>query len=178
MELQEAMEKRRSIRAFQAGCPVTRDEIRALLEAASLAPSWKNGQPARYYCVVSPEKAEEIARACLPDFNAEHAENAALVVTAFVSGRSGFSKDGTADNECGNGWGFYDLGLACENLVLKAADMGLGTLIMGIRDGEKLRQMLEIPPEETIAAVIAVGHPAEEPSKPPRKTPDEIARFF
>lgn len=45
----------------------------------------------------------------------------------------------------GNGWGCYDLGLQNENFVLKAAELGYGTLIMGLRDGEQLRKVLDIP---------------------------------
>ena len=36
----------------------------------------------------------------------------------------------------------YDLGLANENLLLKAAEMGIGTLVMGIRDEKKLHEIL------------------------------------
>ena len=59
--------------------------------------------------------------------------------------RAGFQKDGTADNELGNGWGCYDLGLQNENLVLKAVDLGLSTLIMGLREADRLREILNIP---------------------------------
>ncbi len=44
----------------------------------------------------------------------EEFKGAALVVTAFVKDRSGFTQDGTPDNEVGNGWGYYDLGLHDE----------------------------------------------------------------
>ena len=54
----------------------------------------------------------------------------------------------------GNGWGCYDLGLQNENFVLKAAELGYGTLIMGLRDGEQLRKVLDIPEEETVVAVL------------------------
>ncbi len=86
-----------------------------------------------------------------------------LVVSTFVHNRAGFQKDGTADNEIGNGWGCYDLGLQNENLVLKAAELGYGTFIMGMRDGEKIRKVLDIPETETVVGVIAVGVPGEEP---------------
>ena len=87
-------------------------------------------------------------------------------------------KDGTADNELGNGWGCYDLGLQNENLILKAEDLGLSTLIMGIRESDKLRELLDIPETETVVSVIAVGKAAESPARPPRKELDAIAKFF
>ena len=117
-------------------------------------------------------------RECLPEMNAGKCENAVLLVSTFVHNRVCFQKDGTADNEIGNGWGCYDLGLQNENLILKAAALGLSTLIMGLREADKLRELLDIPDTETIVAVIAVGKADESPNRPPRKELDEIARFF
>ena len=106
------------------------------------------------------------------------AENAALIITTFVQNRSGFQKDGTPDNELGNGWGCYDLGLQNENLVLKAWELGYGTVIMGLRTGDKLREILSIPETETVVAVIAIGKAAEEPARPKRKDVEDIVKFF
>ena len=83
-----------------------------------------------------------------------------------------------ADNELGNGWGCYDLGLQNENLILKAEDLGLSTLIMGLRESDKLRELLDIPETETVVSVIAVGKADESPARPPRKELDTIAKFF
>ena len=100
------------------------------------------------------------------------------MVTTFVASRSGFERDGTPTNECGNGGGYYDLGLHNENFVLRAKDMGLDTLIMGIRDANKLREMLSIPEAETVVAVIAVGKAAQSPDKPKRKESADILKVF
>lgn len=101
-----------------------------------------------------------------------------LVVTTFVSNRSGFDRDGNPDNECGNGWGYYDLGLHNENFILKAKELGLDTLIMGIRDSEKIRKELNIPETETVVSVIAVGYGTVAPAKPKRKAVDDILKFY
>lgn len=178
MDFSQLLEARRSVRCYDAERSVTREQINELVAAAIQAPSWKNSQTARYYCVLGGELRERFAAECLPEFNAKNCAGAALLVTAFVANRSGFSRDGRPDNECGNGWGFYDLGLHNENLVLKAADMGLATLIMGIRDAERIRSFLGIPETETIVSVIAVGYPAQTPEKPKRKSPEEIVKFF
>ena len=87
-------------------------------------------------------------------------------------------REGNPDNECGNGWGYYDLGLHNENFVLKAKELGLDTLIMGIRDGEAIRKQLSIPDTETVVAVIAVGYGKTTPEKPKRKSPEDIVKFF
>lgn len=95
-----------------------------------------------------------------------------------VENSSGFNPDGEPTNELGNGWGFYDLGLNNENLILKARDMGLDTLVMGIRDADKIREMLTISQDETIVSVIALGYGTQEPKMPKRKAAEDIVKFF
>lgn len=60
MELQSALENRKSIRSYLSK-DVEPEKLTALIEAASLAPSWKNSQTARYYVIHTPEKLEQIA---------------------------------------------------------------------------------------------------------------------
>ena len=73
---------------------------------------------------------------------------------------------------------FRDLGLQNAYMILKASELGLDTLIMGIRDSAALRAELNIPENEEIAAVIAVGYRKTEPHFNPRKDLDEILKFF
>ena len=178
MEFQKLIETRRTVRKYAADSKVTREQMEALIRAAQEAPSWKNSQTGRYYCLLSEEMTQQFRTDCLPSGNALKSENAALIVTTFVHNRSGFKQDGTADNELENGWGCYDLGLQNANLVLKAEELGYGTLIIGIRDAQKIREVLSVPEEETIVSVIAVGIPAEEPNRPKRKETEDIVRFF
>lgn len=150
-----------------------------MIKAAILAPSWKNTQTSRYYCVLSEDKVAEFSQKCLPEFNQKNSAGAgALIVTTFVKGLVGFDNDGNPVNEVGDGWGYYDLGLQNENLLLKATELGLDTLVMGIRDGEAIREMLHIPETENVVAVIAVGYKAKEANMPKRKEVEEIAKFF
>lgn len=178
MEFQSVIEARRSVRAFDADRTVTKEQVTELVEAGILAPSWKNSQTARYYCLLEHEKCNAFAKECLPDFNSNSAKGAALVITTFVANRSGFDRDGNADNEAGNGWGFYDLGMHNENFILKAKEMGLDTLVMGIRDADKIRAFLSIPETEIIVSVIAVGYGAVNPDKPKRKQAEDILQFL
>ena len=178
MEFQKLIEKRRTVLKYVKGNTVTKEDILAMVKAAQEAPSWKNSQTGRYYCVMDETDVARFRQECLPEMNAGKCENAVLIISTFVHDRAGFQKDGTADNELGNGWGCYDLGLQNENLVLKAAELGYGSLIMGIRDADKIREFLEIPQEETVVAVIAVGVPGEQPDRPKRKEVEEIVKFL
>ena len=180
MEFDNVLKERRSVRKYKASA-VTGEQLEKLIEAAQYAPSWKNLQTSRYYCVLSENAVKELREKCLPEFNQANSDGAgAYIVTTFVKNVSGYTIEGQPRNECGNGWGYYDLGLASANIILEARNQGLDTLIMGIRDGEKIRQMLAIDESEEIVAVIGVGVREDgfEPKMPKRKEMSEVAKFI
>jgi len=178
MELMKTVNDRRSIRKYEAGVEITADQIKELVACAQLAPSWKNSQTGRYYAAIS-EEAKAKIYAALPEFNVNSSSNAsALIVTTFEMKRAGFDREGNPDNELGDQWGAYDLGLQNENLLLKAVEMGYDTLVMGIRNGDALREALEIPTSQQVVAVIAVGKKVEEATMPKRKEVDSILKIF
>ena len=172
MEFQTLIENRRSVRKYSSHTNVTKEQIQQLVQVALEAPSWKNTETGRYYCVLSEDMSQKLRKECLCYANNDvKTEHAALIVTTFVHNRAGFQTDGTPDNEIGNG-------LQNENLILKATELGLSTLIMGLRDGDKIREMLSIPESETIVSVIAVGKADEEPSRPRRRELEDVLKFF
>ncbi len=56
--------------------------------------------------------------------------------------------------------------------------MGFDTLIMGMRDADKLRQLFSIPSEETVMAVIALGYRAAQPVQPRHRQLDDMVKFY
>lgn len=177
MELQDVLEQRRSIREYRTD-PVDDKTIVEIIKAGILAPSWKNSQVARYYAVRSEEMLKKV-REALPEFNQKNTKNApVLLVTTIVKNRSGFNPDGTPSNELGNGWGYYDCGMHNMNVLLKATELGLSTLVMGIRDEQTLRTVLRVPEEEMIVSVIGLGYSDAKPSMPKRKQAEEIITFL
>ena len=177
MELSKVMHTRRSVREY-INKPVEQEKLIEVISAAQLAPSWKNSQVSRYYVVTGEEKLAEVKNALSPYNQKNMADAPALIVTAIVLNRSGYEKDGTPTNELGNGWGFYDCGLQSMNLLLKATELGLSTLVMGIRDNEKIKKILGIPETEAVVSVIGVGYSNAGPAMPKRKEIDDIAKFF
>ena len=179
MEYAQLLESRRSIRKYKPGMKISEDQIKVMIDAAIQAPTWKNSQTGRYYVAMSEDKINYLKNQCLPSFNAASCENAvALIVTAYETKRSGFERDGNPTNELGDKWGVYDLGLQNENLILKARETGYDTLIIGIRDADKIRSGFDIPESQEIVSVIAVGVRENDAEKPKRKTPEDITRFF
>ncbi len=171
----EAIVNRRSIRKYK-NTPVTEDQVRELLLAGSLAPSWTNSQPSRYYVAMG-EARDKVAD-MLPSFNKNNVENApVLIVTTVVKGTSGYRKDGSESTHLGDGFTHFDNGLRVENICLKAVEMGLGTLIMGIYNEKEIREYFEIPEIQEVVCVLSVGYPESQPDARPRLSVDEIAVF-
>ena len=179
MELDAVLRERRSMRKYQPDRKVSRGQVEEVLKAAVFAPSWKNSQTARYYVVMSDDMLKTVKETCLPSFNPTNCKDApVLIVASGVKNRSGDDNDGTPSNELGNGWGCYDLGMHNQNLLLKAKDLGLDTLVMGIRDADKLRELLSIGEDQEVVSVIALGYGAADPQMPKRNMVEEIARFY
>ena len=178
MEFNQLLESRRSIRKYKQE-KVDQSLIKEMIQAAIQAPSWKKSQTARYHVVMDENLLKQIKEDALPTFNANNCKDApVLIVCSFVKNRAGFEKDGTTTNEVGQGWGYYDCGLHNENLILKAKDLGLDTLVMGIRNEEKIRTLLNINENEIIVSVISVGYRDIEPTKPNRKEVEAITKFY
>ena len=172
----DVMSSRRSIRSYDAKKKITEAEVRTLLTAVQDAPSWANQQPTKYYVAISPQKLEAVQNLVGPN-KARIMGAPVLIVSTYERGKSGFFQ-GNATNEVGDGWGAYDNGLSNCYLILKARAMGFDTLIMGMRDAEKLRQLFAIPSGENVMAVIALGYRTEEPRKPVHRPLDDIVKFY
>ncbi len=175
MEFKELIDARRSVRSYESG--IEHDALVQILKEAQRAPSWKNQQTSRCYAVETPEILEDLRAAALPSFNRNSSAHAALIVTTYVRNVVGF-QEGKPVNEIGNGWGAYDLGLHDAYLTLAARNAGYDTLIMGIRDAQSIRDRLNIPENEEIMSVIAVGKRSADVPMRPRRELDEVVRFF
>ena len=71
----------------------------------------------------------------------------------------------------------FDAGVACQSFCLAAKEYGLGTVIMGIFDEAGISEYLEIPDDQELAALIALGYPDIVPEAPVRKTTDVLLQF-
>lgn len=171
----EVVANRRSVRSYDKSKKISEEQIRTLIATTQEAPSWANVQATRYYVVMSDAKKQEVLPAMLG--NQERAGTApVLIVTTFKRDQSGFF-NGQAANEVGNSWGAFDAGLSNAFLVLKAKEMGFDTLIMGLRDADALKRILDIPYDETVMSVVAVGYGNQSPKRPERKPLFDIMKI-
>ena len=92
-----------------------------------------------------------------------------LIAQTFVKNRSGYERDGSFTTDREGGWQYFDCGVAAQTFCLAAHDLGLGTVIMGVFDRAEVEKSLNVPENQELMALIAVGYPDETPAAPRRK---------
>lgn len=177
MTAKECITGRRSIRRFTAE-PVPHDLLEQIVETASFAPSWKNTQITRYIAVEGEMKDKLAACTTVWAGNGTIMNSAPMVIAVtVVTGRSGFERDGSFSTGKGDGWQMYDAGVASEAFCLAAYEQGLGTVIMGLYDEADVVKLLEIPDNQELVALIAIGYPAQSPDAPQRKPVADLLSY-
>lgn len=180
MEALECIKTRRSIRKFKEEA-VSHDTIDAIIAAAAMAPSWKNTQISRYNIIENRNILNDIADNCVLDFeyNQKTIKRAPqLVVVSMIEKRCGYEKDGSFTTSKEDRWEMFDAGIASQTFCLAAHDMGIGTVILGIFDEDKVAKAINLPEGQRVAALIAMGHPAQECEAPKRKGVEELVRYL
>ena len=181
MDLITGIKERRSIRKFQDK-KVPHEVLEEIVNIAAYAPSWKNTQITRYIVVEDREKIAALAteECCLGfTYNCKTMSKApAMVIQTVVNGRSGYEKDGSFTTPKGERWEMYDAGIAAQTFCLAAHDKGVGSVIMGIFDENKIAELIALEEGRKVAALIAVGYPDEAPELPKRKEVEELVRFL
>lgn len=187
MDTTEAIAARRSIRKFKDQ-PVPEDLIRQVLHAATLAPSGKNRQPWRFYVVQGEERAEmvRVMREGMAKLEAQGMGTGSAKWTAQVMEQAPatvfvFNPNAGWVNmpaEIGDWmWNVVDVqsvGAAIQNMLLKALDLGLGSL--WICDVFLACDELSawLGESSQMIAAVSLGYPDESPEPRPRKTVDEV----
>ena len=179
MEAIACIKGRRSIREFEDK-PIARELMAEIVEAASFAPSWKNTQITRYIVVEDKADIDLLADNCVLGFAPNAAtmkRAAALVLVTMISGRSGYERDGSYSTSKGDRWEMFDAGIATQTFCLAAHDKGLGTVILGIFDEDKVMSLFGLPQGQKLAAILAVGYPKGEVTAPPRKPVETLLSY-
>jgi 5,6-dimethylbenzimidazole synthase len=181
MEFKELVKARRSCRSFDTSA-LTDDQLNAILEAGQWAPSPLNLQPWQFIVITDPEIkagikaiAEEARQGVVdqggPGWVNKYpmgfiAEAPVLIVVVVDPAKGGLG------NFFGQQYGALSASCACvQNMMLAAADMGLGSLWLTFFDPEKLRDILDIPENLEVTGVLPIGKPKGEMEAPPRKPP-------
>lgn len=181
MEAIEMIKGRRSVRKFKEE-KVDRELMKEIIEVARFAPSWANFQVARYTLVDDLAKIKKLATDGVNGFvyNIDTLKNAkGVAVLSFVKGKSGKLDPEGNDyaTSKSNVWEVFDAGIACQTFCLAAHVKGVGTCVMGIIDDKSISEIVNLPKEETVAALIVYGYQDGDVAATPRKDVDELVRF-
>ena len=169
MNLQEAILKRRSIRKF-TDYYVTDDEIKEILEAARWAPSWANTQTWEFVVVRDKALMEKIAGTYSETNPARKCTLAASALIVGCAKKGVAGSKGSADVTKYSTWFMFDMGMAAQNLWLKAYERGLGTVVVGLMDHDACKKLLSVPDDYEVVIVLPLGKPeAGEKQPTPRK---------
>lgn len=160
MPLMETIRGRRSIRSYKPD-PVPKEKLDYVLEAARLAPSWKNQQCWRFIVVTDEEKRRAIT-------NRDWTADAPVIVV-------GCARPELSGGNAGQPYYMLDMGIAMEHMVLAAAEQGLGTCWIGGQfDEATVKAELGVPDDARVVALLPVGYPAEAPGPKDRKPMDAV----
>lgn len=174
------IKERRSVRKFKNE-KVDRSTMKEIVSISRWAPSWGNFQIARYTLVDDEAMIRRLGTEGVNGFvyNIDTLKNAkGVAILSFVKGKSGKLDQDSYVTSKDSAWEVFDAGIACQTFCLTAHAKGIGTVIMGIIDDQSISQIIDLPEEETVAALIVYGHSDEEAAVTPRKAVEEILRFI
>ena len=174
----ECIKTRRSIRKFKPDS-IDHSLLDYLISVASYSPYWKNTQITRYIVIEDSSILNAIINDYTPEFNSNIIRQApVLIAVTFVKGRCGFERDGSFSTKKGDHWQMFDVGAACQTLCLAAHEKRLGTVIMGIWDEDGITELLKLPQDQELGALIAIGWPDIDPATPKRKSINELRTYL
>lgn len=157
MNFTEIAKNRQSCRNYDAERPVEEEKIKAVLEAAQLAPSACNGQP-YHFTVCYGKKAKQVAKATQEAGMNKFASQAPIMIV--ISEMPYVKTAAFGARVKGNDYRSIDIGIAAAYLTCEATAQGLGTCILGWLNEKKIREICEI--EGTVRLVITLGYAKEE----------------
>ncbi|MBI5966440.1 MAG: nitroreductase family protein [Deltaproteobacteria bacterium] len=150
--------KRRSVRRYQKKA-IPDETLELLMKAAMAAPSGNNAQPWEFVIVRESKIKEDLSRVHPWVYMAAEAPAAIIIL-------------GDKSSE----WWKEDCAAATENLLLAAANLGLGTVWCGIKEdhARAVRKILGVPGHMGVLCIIPIGYPAESPSPHTKYRKDKV----
>ncbi len=161
----ELIRTRRSIRKF-TGVPVSDGEIEKVLDAGRWAPSGLNNQPWRFAVVRDTALKEAISQ--LTHYR-KIVLGADVLIPVFLDREKSYHRE----KDC------QGIGACLENMLLALHSLGLGAVWLGeiIKSDREIRALLGLGDTLELMAVLAVGHPAENPKPPNRRSLEDLVVF-
>ncbi len=177
------IKERRSVRKFKNE-KVDRATMAEIVDISRWSPSWANYEIVRYTLVDDELLIKQLADNGVNDFvyNIDTLKNAkGVAVLSYVKGKSGKlgQEKGEYASKRADSWEMFDAGIACQTFCLAAHAKGIGTCIMGVINEENISEIINLPSNETVAALVVYGYPesGSNSSSSSRKSVDQLLRF-
>jgi nitroreductase len=166
MNVMKAIQSRQSIRSYD-NRNVEEEKLARILESARLSPSAGNRQERRFV-IIKDEKTRKLL--------SEAARNQTFVAEAPVV-IAACSVESEYVMSCGQLAYPIDTAIAVDHMTLQAVEEGLGTCWIGAFDEIKVKEILHIPEDVRVVALLPLGYPADIPDARPRKGLAEIVMW-
>lgn len=175
-DFMEIVQGRRGIRRYQDR-EIPEEHLSTLLEAIKWSPSWANTQCWEAIVIKDPVIKQKVQETLAPGNPASKAIVEAPVVMALCGkvASAGYKK-GEATTKFGD-WFLFDIGIATQTLCLTAHYLNLGTVIVGLFNHDKTKEVLRVPEGFEVVTLIPIGYPAQESKVPPRKGVTEFVHY-
>ncbi len=158
MSLLNVIFNRASVRSYTFE-PVSEETLRNVLEAGRRAPSAMNAQPWHFIVVTEQNLKDRLSKRRWTGFM----KDAAFVVVGCGEKKSR--------------WSTVDVAIALQNMVMAAEAQGLGSCWIGDFDQIELKEMLGIPDNLRVIALVSFGYPAEKSALGNKKNLEEIVHY-
>ncbi|WP_022853839.1 nitroreductase family protein [Thermodesulfatator atlanticus] len=158
----EAIYARRSVRDYTEE-EIPRKTIYEIIRAGTWAPSGLNNQPWRFVIVADQDLREKLAE--LTRYG-EIIKRAPVVIAVFVDKDAMYHE--VKDHQA--------MGACIQNMLLAAHALGLGAVWLGeiLKNADQVRNILGLPENLELMAVVAIGHPKRRDQKSSRKPIEEV----
>lgn len=149
--LRRLLQHNRSYRGYDNSFVVRQDQLRRIIEVATLCPSARNQQVLRFRPVLKDESDKVLRHirlgGALPEL---HLPFPGSEPNAFVVICSTVEESKYVD---------MDLGIVAQSMLLQATEIGLGGICIGAFDHEPIKEALNLAYEPLL--VLAIGRPKE-----------------
>lgn len=151
---------RQSVRRY-ADTPVEPEKLTLCLEAARLAPSASNSQPWKFIIVDKEPLRTEVAKATFSDIKLinKFTVQAPVLVVIVMEKAKLITRLAMLVKK--KEWPLIDIGITAEHFCLQAAELGLGTCMIGWFEEDKIKKLLQMPANKSIGLLISVGYAVE-----------------
>lgn len=174
MDFTELVRHRQSDRKY-ADRPVEREILLTCIEAARLAPSAHNSQPWKFIVADAPEIKNQLSEAAMLMGMNRFVSEAPVMVAVVAEKSRVMSSLGGALNR--KEFSVMDISIAVSHFCLQAADIGLGTCIIGWFDELKVKKALDIGGRKRIPLLISVGYSEATVRQKTRKPIEEMSSW-